>query len=200
MEFGLENELLEYGGSDLVSFLQSAGRKHQEEHNTYWNPGTNISEMQCFRPKAQASLLIHLEILLIVVRWICLETNLQWFASRCKSNKNWISWQRGLKNIPSSSESPSDPFPRDDILADAETANAAKDKAKKLSLNLKSITLLYNDYAVPFNLWEVCLEILSFADYSGDADSKIVQEIWARLLDQALTRGGVAEACFVVKE
>jgi nuclear pore complex protein Nup155 len=78
---------------------------------------------------------------------------LQCFASRCKSNKNWISWQRGLKNIPSSSESPSDPFPRDNILADAETANAAKDKAKKLSLNLKSITQLYNDYAVPFNPW-----------------------------------------------
>lgn len=35
IELGLENELLEYGGSDLVSFLQSAGRKHQEEvcHN-----------------------------------------------------------------------------------------------------------------------------------------------------------------------
>jgi nuclear pore complex protein Nup155 len=31
IELGLENELLEYGGSDLVSFLQSAGRKHQQE-------------------------------------------------------------------------------------------------------------------------------------------------------------------------
>lgn len=31
IELGLENELLEYGGSDLVSFLQSAGRKHDEE-------------------------------------------------------------------------------------------------------------------------------------------------------------------------
>lgn len=59
------------------------------------------------------------------------------------------------ENIPSSSESPSDPFPRDSILADAEIAKAAEDKAKELSLNLKSITQLYNDYAVPFNLWEV---------------------------------------------
>jgi nuclear pore complex protein Nup155 len=58
-----------------------------------------------------------------------------------------------VENIPS--ESPSDPFPRDNILADAEAAKAAKDKAKELSLNLKSITQLYNDYAVPFNLWEV---------------------------------------------
>lgn len=46
---------------------------------------------------------------------------------------------------------------------------------------------------------QVCLEMLSFANYSGDADSKIVREIWARLLDQALTKGGVAEACSVVK-
>lgn len=41
--------------------------------------------------------------------------------------------------------------------------------------------------------------MLSFANYSGDADSKIVREIWFRLLDQALKRGGVAEACSVVK-
>ncbi|PWZ52704.1 DEAD-box ATP-dependent RNA helicase 30 [Zea mays] len=46
---------------------------------------------------------------------------------------------------------------------------------------------------------KVCLEMLSFANYSGDADSKIVREVWARLLDQALTKGGVAEACSVVK-
>jgi len=68
-----------------------------------------------------------------------------------------------------------------------------------LSLNLKSITQLYNEYAVPFKLWEICLEMLNFASYSGNADSKIVRETWARLLDQALSRGGVAEACAVLK-
>lgn len=46
---------------------------------------------------------------------------------------------------------------------------------------------------------QVCLEMLNFANYSGDADSKIIRETWARLLDQALSRGGVAEACSVVK-
>lgn len=66
-----------------------------------------------------------------------------------------------VENIPSSSESPSDPFPRDNILADAETAKVAKDKANELSLNLKSITQLYNDYAVPFGLWEVCFFFIS---------------------------------------
>ena len=66
-----------------------------------------------------------------------------------------------VENIPSSSESPSVPFRRDNILADAETAKAAKDKANELSLNLKSITQLYNDYAVPFGLWEVCFFFVS---------------------------------------
>lgn len=64
-----------------------------------------------------------------------------------------------LENLSGSSESPNDPFPRDNILADADTARFAMDKAKELSLNLKSITQLYNDYAVPFNLWEVRLSL-----------------------------------------
>lgn len=46
---------------------------------------------------------------------------------------------------------------------------------------------------------KICLEMLHFANYSGDADSSIVRETWVRLLDQALSRGGVAEACSVLK-
>ncbi|KAI7994118.1 Nuclear pore complex protein NUP155 [Camellia lanceoleosa] len=41
--------------------------------------------------------------------------------------------------------------------------------------------------------------MLYFANYSGDADSSIVRETWARLIDQALSRGGIAEACAVLK-
>lgn len=41
--------------------------------------------------------------------------------------------------------------------------------------------------------------MLYFANYSGDADSSILRETWARLIDQALSRGGVAEACSVLK-
>jgi nuclear pore complex protein Nup155 len=41
--------------------------------------------------------------------------------------------------------------------------------------------------------------MLYFANYSGDADSSIVRESWARLIDQALSRGGVVEACSVLK-
>lgn len=41
--------------------------------------------------------------------------------------------------------------------------------------------------------------MLYFANYSGDTDSSIVRETWARLMDQALSRGGIAEACSVLK-
>lgn len=48
-------------------------------------------------------------------------------------------------------------------------------------------------------VFQICLEMLYFASYSGDADSSIVRETWARLIDQALSRGGIAEACAVLK-
>lgn len=41
--------------------------------------------------------------------------------------------------------------------------------------------------------------MLNFANFSGDADSKIVRETWARLVDQAISMGGIAEACNVLK-
>lgn len=41
--------------------------------------------------------------------------------------------------------------------------------------------------------------MLYFANYSGDNDSSIVRETWARLIDQAISRGGIAEACSVIK-
>ncbi|CAN6285129.1 unnamed protein product [Urochloa humidicola] len=260
IELGLENELLEYGGSDLVSFLQSAGRKHQEEVRAVSSLTSGAAKLQDLGAPISTSQTKYLELLaryyvlkgehiaaarmlLILAERQCsnseeaptLDKRFEYLTNAvlqaksagitADSSRNPIDsstvdllegklavlrFQMRIKqelelmaarveNIPSSSESPSDPFPRDNILADTEIAKAAKDKAKELSLNLKSITQLYNDYAVPFNLWEVCLEMLSFANYSGDADSKIVREIWARLLNQAITRGGIAEACSVVK-
>ena len=38
---------------------------------------------------------------------------------------------------------------------DSNFVNIAREKSKELSLDLKSITQLYNEYAVPFELWEV---------------------------------------------
>lgn len=41
--------------------------------------------------------------------------------------------------------------------------------------------------------------MLYFASYSGDTDSNIVRDTWARLMDQAVSKGGIAEACSVLK-
>lgn len=41
--------------------------------------------------------------------------------------------------------------------------------------------------------------MLYFSNYSSDADSNILRETWARLIDQALSRGGIAEACSALK-
>lgn len=48
-----------------------------------------------------------------------------------------------------------DGFPFARVFADESRAQAAKDKADELCAELKSITQLYNDYAVRFELWEV---------------------------------------------
>ncbi|EPS59160.1 hypothetical protein M569_15648, partial [Genlisea aurea] len=85
----------------------------------------------------------------------------------------------------------SSPPPDDD-----EFLRSIREKADELSADLKTITQLYNEYAVAFELWEICLEILYFASYSGEADSSsITRETWARLIDKSLSKGGVAEAC-----
>lgn len=61
-----------------------------------------------------------------------------------------------LENMPGGNESlPNDFSARSNLVVEDEIARSAQEKAKELSLELKSITQLYNDYAVPFKLWEV---------------------------------------------
>ena len=57
----------------------------------------------------------------------------------------------------------------------------------------------YNIFLAFLFCFQICLEMLYFANYSGDADSSIVRETWARLIDQALSTGGISEACSVLK-
>nr|GEW33327.1 nuclear pore complex protein NUP155 [Tanacetum cinerariifolium] len=45
------------------------------------------------------------------------------------------------------------------IASKVESTPVSKEKVKELSLDLKSITHLYNEYAVPFEFWEICLKI-----------------------------------------
>lgn len=58
--------------------------------------------------------------------------------------------------LPATSDSvPNGLVPERSSATDANIANAAQEKAKELSSDVKSITQLYNEYAVPFELWEV---------------------------------------------
>ncbi|CAA6658633.1 unnamed protein product [Spirodela intermedia] len=245
IDLGLESELLEYGGPDLVPFLQSAGREHSKEASI---SGKSVKYLDLLAKyyvlKRQHLLAAHVLYRLAERRCVdpaagpTLEQRQQYLSSallQAKSSSSAMSalpsrnasddvllemlegklavlrFQMKIKEeldtIASRSEERSttpeshsrDPFPQGTLMADGNAAKAARDKSQELALDLKSITQLYNEYAVPFQLWEICLEMLNFARYSGDADSQIVRETWARLLDQALSRGGVAEACAVLK-
>lgn len=264
IDIGLDNELLEYGGSDLVSFLQSAGRKPPQEVQTVGTVTSVIPQMRNLEASIPSSQTKYLDLLAryyILKRQHFLAAHVLYrlaerqcidgeeastLEQRCNylssavlqaksstSNVGPVSFTRsnvddGLLDMleaklavlrfqmkikeeldkiaavidartHDNESMTDDPSSQNDPLANAATVRAAKDKAKELSLELKSITQLYNEYALPFELWEVCLEMLYFASYSGDADTKIVRETWARLLEQALSRGGVAEACSVLK-
>lgn len=58
--------------------------------------------------------------------------------------------------LPSTSDSVQNGLvPEGSSTANANSLNATREKAKELSSDVKSITQLYNEYAVPFELWEV---------------------------------------------
>lgn len=48
-----------------------------------------------------------------------------------------------------------EPFPSKKLLAEEAVLGEAKEKLEDLGRDLKSISQLYNDYAVPFEMWEV---------------------------------------------
>ncbi|KAB1205824.1 hypothetical protein CJ030_MR7G027991 [Morella rubra] len=326
IDLGLENELLEYGGPDLVPFLQSAGREPIQEVRSV-SAVTSATSLQSGAPipsnqakyfellaryyvlKRQHVLAAHVLLRLAERRSAdagdvpTLEQRHQYLSNAVLQAKNasssnglagssQVALDNGLLDLlegklavlrfqikikeeleaiacridasPGTSVSAQNEFYENGLTADANIARAAREKAKELSLELKSITQLYNEYAVPFELWEsfryrfqpsvlkscrqvfwgqfvvalnsvngsgwkicgcqlwvcrmrfqasftinmgavgvwpfgICLEMLYFANYSGDADSSIVRETCARLIDQALSRGGIAEACSVLK-
>ncbi|PSR91038.1 Nuclear pore complex protein [Actinidia chinensis var. chinensis] len=264
IDLGLENELLEYAGPDLVPFLQSAGREPVQEVRAVsavtsanfllGHSGVHIPSNQAkysellaryYVLKRQHVLAAHVLLRLAERRSAnegdvpTLEQRRQYLSNAVLQAKNasnsdgllgstrgafddglldllegklavlrfQINIKEELEAIASkleASPSTSDSAPNDSSTdarraADGNFVHSIREKVKELSLDLKSITQLYNEYAVPFELWEICLEMLYFANYSGDTDSSIVRETWARLMDQALSRGGIAEACAVLK-
>ncbi|WOG89035.1 hypothetical protein DCAR_0208271 [Daucus carota subsp. sativus] len=254
INLGLEKELLEFGGPDLVPFLQNACREPLQEVRaasamasaTVPSNQAKYFELlaQYYVMKRQHVLAAHVLLRLAERRSTndevapTLEQRRQYLtnavlqaksasdgdgivgSSRSALDDGLLDLLEGkltvlqfqikikdeLEAMASKLEAstyPSEPvagdIPTDGVMYDANILRTAREKAKELSLELRSITQLYNEYAVPFELWEICLEMLYFANYSGDADSSIVRETWARLLDQALSNGGIAEACSVLK-
>lgn len=261
---GLEDELLEYGGPDLVPFLQSAGREPSQEVHAVSAVTSSTSPLGQSRLPVALHQAKYLELLAryyvlkrqhilaahVLVRLAERRSTEGGYAPTLEQRRQYLSnavlqaksatevdntsvsargsLDNGLLDLlegkltviqfqikikeeleaiasrleasPSTVNSVSNDSQQEQSTSpNADLIRTISEKAKELSLDLKSITQLYNDYAVPFELWEVCLEMLYFASYSGDADSSIVRETWARLIDQALSKGGIAEACAVLK-
>ncbi|KAI3730688.1 hypothetical protein L1987_61861 [Smallanthus sonchifolius] len=253
IDLGLEDELLEFGGPDLVPFLQNAGREPTQEvralsaltsgASPLGHSGASIPAYQTkyfelltryYVLKRQHVLAAHVLLRLAERRsnssenFPTLDQRRQYLSNAVIQAKSAsdddglthssrdsglldllegkltvLQFQikikeelEGLVSKLESAPSTSESAPNN---SDAEFLQVVKEKVKELSLDLKSITQLYNEYAVPFELWEICLEMLYFASYSGDTDSNIVRDTWGRLMDQALTKGGIAEACSVLK-
>ncbi|RAL48081.1 hypothetical protein DM860_017872 [Cuscuta australis] len=264
IDLGLDDELLEYGGPDLVPFLQSAGRESLQEvrtvsgvmsptspqgHSRVPMPSNQTKYVELLARyyvlKKQHILAAHVLVRLAEQRAAdagdvpSLEQRRQYLSNavlqaKSASETNGVSdagrnaLDNGLLDLlqgkltvlqfqikikdqldamasrleASSSTSESavnGTVPSGGQPVDNKFLQSLKEKTRELSLDLKSITQLYNEYAMPFELWEICLEMLYFASYSGEADSSIARETWARLIDQALSSGGIAEACAVLK-
>ncbi|XP_050373676.1 nuclear pore complex protein NUP155 [Argentina anserina] len=247
INLGLENELLENGGPDLIPFLQSAAHENIQEVQSSVAPPSNqakYSELlaRYYILKRQHLLAAHVLLRLAERRSTnsgdvpTLDERYNYLKNAVIQAKNASSdglvgsahgaYDNGLlellegklavlrfqikikqelealvsraEDLPGASEA-NGIDTNSTSTADSNFVNIAREKTKELSLDLKSITQLYNEYAVPFELWEICLEMLYFASYSGDPDSSMVRETWARLIDQSLSRGGIAEACSVLK-
>ncbi|KAL3843973.1 hypothetical protein ACJIZ3_001376 [Penstemon smallii] len=261
IDLGLEDELLEYAGPDLVQFLQNAGRDRMHEARALSMVASPASSAGHLRVPIPSNQMKYFELLAryyvskrqhvlaaqILVRLAerrsteagdtaTLEQRRQYLSNavlqaksasetdslnvsargaidnglldllegklavlqfQIKIKEELNAMASRLESSTSTYESAANGSSADN--GDANFVTAIREKAEELSVDLKTITQLYNEYAVPFELWEMCLEMLYFASYSGDADSVIVRETWARLIDQALSRGGIAEACAVLK-
>ncbi|XP_050130719.1 nuclear pore complex protein NUP155-like isoform X2 [Malus sylvestris] len=155
IDLGLENALLEYGGPDLVPFLESAISGVTLAGSPIGHSGTSI-------PSHQAKYSELLARYYVLKRQHLLAARVLLRLAERRSNDT--------VDVPALDQ-------RYHYLSNAVL------QAKNASNNDGMI----------------CLEMLYFAYDSGDADSSIVRETWARLIDQALSRGGIAEACAVLK-
>ncbi|KAK3027483.1 hypothetical protein RJ639_040284, partial [Escallonia herrerae] len=205
IDLGLENELLEYGGPDLVPFLQTAGREPVKEvravsavtsaaspmsHSGGPVPSNQAKYLELLARyyvlKRQHVLAAHVLLRLAERRstdWEdipTLEQRRQYLSNAVLQAKSAgdsdglvgssrvamdnglldllegklavLQFQVKIKEELDTIASRLEATPG--MSEDANFMRAVQEKSKELSLDLKSITQLYNEYAVPFELWE----------------------------------------------
>ena len=79
----------------------------------------------------------------------------------------------------------------------SEAAAAARAAAADLERELRPLSDMFNDFARPAEMWDLCLEMLHFAGYrdQGDDQTAAARELWDAALGEA-----AAEACAGEKE
>ncbi|KAG6396768.1 hypothetical protein SASPL_142925 [Salvia splendens] len=217
IELGLDDELLEYGGPDLVQFLQNAGRdpthepfslvassspmghsrvqlasnqikysellaryyvlKRQhvlaaqilfrlaERHSTEAVDTPTLEQRRQYLSNAvlQAKSASESDSLNVSVRGAIdnglldlLEGKLAVLQFQIRIKEELESMASRLDTSLDGSESTTNgSAPTSGQSSDASFIVSLRDKAKELSMDIKTITQLYNEYAVPFELWEV---------------------------------------------
>ncbi|GFZ15839.1 nucleoporin 155 [Actinidia rufa] len=241
IDLGLENELLEYAGPDLVPFLKSAGREPVQEVRAVsvvtsanfllGHSGVHIPSNQAkysellaryYVLKRQHVLAAHV-LLRLAERRSANEGDVPMLEQRRQYLSNAVLQAKNASNSDGLLGSTRGAF--DDGLLDLLEGKLAvlrfqiniKEEleaiASKLEASPSTSDSAPNDSSTDVRraadgnfcaLYKrkgqgICLEMLYFSNYSGDTDSSIVRETWARLMDQALSRGGIAEACAVLK-
>ncbi|GFP83564.1 nuclear pore complex protein nup155 [Phtheirospermum japonicum] len=196
IDLGLDDELLEYGGPDLVQFLQNAGRdptneikyfellaryyvlKRQhvlaaqilvrlaERRSTEAGDTPTLEQRRQYLSNAvlQAKSANETDSFNVSARGAIdnglldlLEGKLAVLQFQMKIKDELEAMVSKLEASPDMTESnTNESIPDNGHTSDVNFLNAVREKAKEISLDLKTITQLYNDYAVPFELWEVC--------------------------------------------
>ncbi|KAH7293720.1 hypothetical protein KP509_28G038900 [Ceratopteris richardii] len=264
IDIGLEAELLELAGPDLVPFLQSAGSRQTLKTGAGGRKHAMLSAPSAFNQSKQPVTEEEAKYLELLARYyvhhrqhvvashvllrlaerrqleggmLSLEQRFQYLSNAVLQAKNATLASPGAKvadggllellegklavlrfqikikeelealiarsetvhGLNSEDTAMADPFPSRRLLVEEASIHTAKEKLEDLGRDMKSISQLYNDFAVPFEMWEICLDILHFSNYSRDPENIVMKDTWARLIDQALVSGGIAEACTVLR-
>jgi nuclear pore complex protein Nup155 len=72
----------------------------------------------------------------------------------------------------------------------SEIANAALVAASDLERELRPLSDMFNDFARPAEMWEICLEMLHFSRYRDtEGDGAVARALWDELLSSSATNG-----------